>query len=638
MVNAFNDQAVFIGEHDGSPKYAFALARDDQGNRIYHLEQRPSQEGDPDQPFVMYFPFGYLGMGSSVSNRNPDTYEVSECDARFRGRLYPRPVRNTVTITTPSDVIRTLFITRQPNGTEVIYAGGGLNYSKEQISNDTELDTEVRGSGLAYGRAAPWNGKWYLPRTSGFGFLELEVGNGTADTWVLASTGGTTTAVAFTTAVLAGSTTPVLIRGTSTGSISTASATPTDNANWSAVYPIASSTEYVNGLVTHDGNVFVGTTAGLFVVDPNVNGTPLTTHLTNSSNEWAGRPTIEWHGKVYYPHHTGLYRTVNGLTRTVGIETLKEFAPTSTGLRGRVTAMAGTAEWLYVAYYSNISGVGARSWILAGREREPGEPGTGEMVWHTLEGPITGEIGAMCVYQGTDTITPRLYFGLGTALHYYFLGKNGGIDVRLGGDYGFFHTHGSTRMNHDFAPNNLGRPSTLKIAEVIESHSYINSTNSILLQATWDPNADADGPSYTTVGTVSTTGFNRTTFTKGSGDSGRELQLRAGILNTSAVTPTYLYGDALIVRGRERPDQVREVTMVLDLTEGGTVPQGQTLLELEAQLRTWKESGTALTFTDNQSGETFTCRMQEVVRDESESDVGATPGYRVRVRLVEALN
>jgi hypothetical protein len=459
----------------------------------------------------------------------------------------------------------------------------------------------------------------------------LTVGDGAGDTRTAATTGSTTEALAFCTAVLAGSTTPVLIRGTSTGSISTASATPTDAANWSAVYPIANTSEVVNGLVEHDGQVYVSTSAGLFAVDANVNGTSLTRHLTNSSNTQTGRPCIEWHGKVYYPHHTGLYRTVNGLTRTVGIEVLPNYlaVPSAALPRGRVTAMAGTAHWLYIAIYN-----GASSWILAGREREAGEPGVGEMVWHSLYGGLSGEIGAMCIYQGTDSVLPRLYFGLGAALRYFTLGKEGGPelgqdDVEQGAKF------------HYFAPNDLGHPATLKVAEQIEfSNVLLDAGDDLTLNAVWE-RGPHDGGTASQVGATLTgaaSGRQTFNFTKGTNDSGRKLFIYLSLDVQDADTNTYLDGGYCTVRGRERPDQVREVTMVLDLTEGATVPQGQTLLELEAQLRTWKESGTALTFTDNQSGETFTCRMQEVVRDESESDVGATPGYRVRVRLVEALN
>ncbi len=637
-MNNRNDPTIFIGEQDGSPIYAFNLVRDGQGNRGYQVVQRPSQEGDPDQPFKMEFPFGYLGMGSSTNNFLPETVDFGSMDARVRGRLYPPHAANTLTLTaTPTDTIRAIWIARSPDTTEYVYFAGGTRVRKVKISTNADItgDAFVDG-GLFYGQPTEWGGYWWVPRTAGVGAMRLQVVDGAgADNWAELNTGGDTGALAFCTAVLAGSTAPLLIRGTSTGTISTAATDPTNNANWSAGYQIAPLGQYINGLVNHDGQVFVSTTAGLYAVDANVNGTPLTSHLANSSNTQAGRPCLEWHGKIYYPHQTGLYRSVNGLTRTVGVEVLPGYLSTRTlAPKGRVTAMAGFAHWLYVAYYD---GAASSSYILAGRERESGEPGDGEMIWHMIGPLLSGEIGAMCAYQGTDSVPPRLYYSLGVAAHYLVLGKNGGpnlnstfLDFRPGSSI------------HYLAPNDLDRPNTLKIAERAEI-PYMNlaANDTVAVAVAWEIGSPESGVANTQIGatiTGATTGNKTFDFTKGTADSGRQLYPVVTFTKNTAATMSYLVGP-VTVRGKERPDQVREVQANLDIREGTpSAQQGKTPVELIDQLRTWKEAGTALTFTDNVSGVTFTCRMQDVVQDEDGSDVGMVQGFRVRVRLVEALN
>ena len=77
MVNRYYDQTIFLGTTDDATKYAFNVAFE-EGHRLYRIIQRPSQEGDPDRPFAMDFPFGYLGMGSAVTNRLPDTYSMGK--------------------------------------------------------------------------------------------------------------------------------------------------------------------------------------------------------------------------------------------------------------------------------------------------------------------------------------------------------------------------------------------------------------------------------------------------------------------------------------------------------------------------------------------------------------------------------
>lgn len=621
-MTGFADPTVFLAATSGVPRYAFAVARDPVTKaRLYHVEQRPSQEGDPDQPFVMDIPFGWMGMGSSISNRTPDTYDYGNCDARFQDRLYPGPELKSVALSlTPDQTIRSLWIARSPNSTEYVYVGGGQRFRKVGVSDDADKQGQTYSDGAwAYGPPTFYQGKWYIPRSAGLAFVRVTVADEPAgDTWEAANTSGTVQSTAFGVAVLAGSTTPVLIAGATTGQIIVNSAGTLAAADWSAPYQIAPQNEIVNGLVSIDGAIYVGTTAGLYAVDPNVNGTPLTPELVLGSSLNAGRPTVTWHGKVFYPHLNGLYRAIGGLSRTMGIETLPAF----TGFRGRVTAMATFPQWLYSAVYD-----GTNSYIIAGRARESGETGTGEIVWHTLSGPHTGEIGAMCAYQGTDTRNPRLYFGLDTALKYYVLGKNGGFDP---GDSAYRYAAAGT---HYLAPTDLGRPSTLKVAEVIELSQKLQAGDSWTIGVDWD-----GAGTYAAALSAAGSGYQRLPFVKGSNDSGRKLKLRPVVSNTTAAAASYLDGGRILVRGRERPDQVREATLALDLRGNIHLDQGKTFLELETQLRDWKESGAALTFTDNFSGETFTCRLQEVVRDESTGQTGSFPGYTVKVRLVEALN
>lgn len=631
---------------DGTTTVSFTVARGDNGERLIRPLMTPTQEaGERGKPFVMVFPFGFQGMGYSDIPVG-DAYDYGQSDVRALGKLYPPPLRTTLVPggSGPNGTVRAIWKGKSPGGSEYVYAMGGTQGARfSPASPDTLMGTIDHGAGNSVtGPPALYGGDWYLPMGASRAFRVLTTITDVfgTDTWVDGPTSGSPlSASAFCVGFAGGSGsstasgTAKLVRGDSNGLIYLASADPTVAGNWGTGYQIGTNGEPVNALVQLGAmnNVYVAKTDGLFAVATDTSGTNLTPDLAFASNQNNGKQSFGAWGRVFYPCTVGLYRAIGDVCKTVGIEMLPAF---NGPIRGRVNAMAALGRWLYFALYD-----GTDSWIFAGRIREEGENGFGEIVFYSLEKIASTEIGAMYVDPGTDSRNPRLWFGVGINMGYYTLGKNGGFDP---GDT--TNTKYSTgTIEHYFSANDNQKPGTLKVFETAEVTAGGCSGSQY-----WTISASVDGGAYAAIGTngrVTANGFTRLTWTRGTNDVGRYLKLKAVATNGSQTAPCYLDRGAIIVRGHERPVQKRLLQCVLESPEYlPSIMDGYTALSRLTVLNGWSSpadgatTDPVLTFTDNLSGETFSVRIVQVSRAEQSAQMSDRPTYTVTVDFEEVLN
>jgi hypothetical protein len=558
-----------------------------------------------------------------------EMYDRSTMDARSLGFLYPRPQRTDITLAV-NGVVRSIWKAADSAGTEYIYVGGGSVIQKIRRSDNANMGT-LTFTGAANGPPALFNGKWYVPMGIVDPFRELAtVGSGsiTNDTWnsgpVNQGLDATAFAFAFSgvdSALVIGARTP----GGTIGAIRKNANNPLNVADWGAAYLIGNPGQPINSLVALERWLYVGKPDGAFTTDENGNEVQLTPDVAAAIHSDNGRNMIGWHGSVLYPHRTGLYEIAGELTTPVGIERIASF---NGAIRGRVSAMAGLGEWLYLAIYN-----GTDSWLLAARERQGQEPGFGPYVYHSLAFFANTQIAAMFFDGGSDTTNPRLYFGRSSGathiLSYFVLGRTGGPDRS---DTALTY---ATDGEHYFPTTDGGRPGTLKQLQTIEvdAGGTLSSTQKFQLHVQRD-----ESGTWEQVGTdITSAGWQQRSWTPGQNDTCRRLKLRVTYIGSSATSPAFLRGGSITVRGIERPLQAEVIEYDVLLDEGIAFPAlGKTAEEIWDQIGTWAKAGTVLTLEDryrtpNQAKVVF---RQNPRRVEQRSETGSRPAMLATLTLM----
>ncbi|MCY3959401.1 MAG: hypothetical protein OXG65_14055 [Chloroflexi bacterium] len=121
-------------------------------------------------------------------------------------------------------------------------------------------------------------------------------------------------------------------------------------STWTDGAPVGDGASAANALVSLDGTAFVVKEDGLYALRPGAEGGAVAEQAwsqpARGSGRHSGRGAAVWRGYLWLPTSQGLYRFQSGDLRPVGPEGLRE---NDSAIRGRITACAGDAHFLYAA-------------------------------------------------------------------------------------------------------------------------------------------------------------------------------------------------------------------------------------------------------------------------------------------------
>ncbi|MYD95647.1 MAG: hypothetical protein F4Y02_18630 [Chloroflexi bacterium] len=121
-------------------------------------------------------------------------------------------------------------------------------------------------------------------------------------------------------------------------------------STWSSGAPVGDGASAANALVSLDGTAYVVKEDGLYAQRPGADGGAVAEHAwsqrARDSSPYSGRGSAVWRGYLWLPMSQGLYRFRSGDLKPVGPERLRE---NDSPIRGRITACAGDAHFLYAA-------------------------------------------------------------------------------------------------------------------------------------------------------------------------------------------------------------------------------------------------------------------------------------------------
>lgn len=195
---------------------------------------------------------------------------------------------------------------------------------------------------------------------------------------------------------------------------------PMEDADWSASDPIGDTSVAATGMTNLAYQLFIAKEDGLYAADIETGRFPsITPELKPWRHSNNGRGIKGWGGLVLMPTIRGLKLYFGGQLYTAGPEVMSQ---NDSEVSGRITAIAGDANWVYAAVYN-----GTNSYVLAGRVARPDDQYPGEMLWHVVWYETGGPFTAMEV-TGVNN-EPRLWFASQTELKYVKLGS--GLDNPL---------------------------------------------------------------------------------------------------------------------------------------------------------------------------------------------------------------
>ena len=170
-------------------------------------------------------------------------------------------------------------------------------------------------------------------------------------------------------------------------------------ATWTPGVPVGDSAQAVTNLLALDDAPYVVKTAGLFRASRSGEATLAEPWRRPAGPRGRdnGRGAVVWRGALWLPLSDGLYRFTPGAFEPVGPETLVD---NDSPVRGRITACAGDAYFLYAALRSE-QGV---SYLMC--------YDAGQGAWHPLADLGRRECRHMWV-SDLPGPNPRLYLGLG---------------------------------------------------------------------------------------------------------------------------------------------------------------------------------------------------------------------------------
>ena len=193
-------------------------------------------------------------------------------------------------------------------------------------------------------------------------------------------------------------------------------------ANWTGFansdYSVGDADGSITGFVASERTPCIARNDGLFYLDREGRA-PLLVPAVPKDNNNGVNTIVDDSGQVWYPTKAGLYVRNLAEGRTEDVSPGRGL-PDRSGIYGLKTAIAQFRSWFYVTVYD-----GTNSYLMAGRQREEGEPGFGSMIWHGALARFVG-VKVTCMYISSLTDPPRLWFGLSSGhVAYMRLPANG---------------------------------------------------------------------------------------------------------------------------------------------------------------------------------------------------------------------
>ena len=175
-------------------------------------------------------------------------------------------------------------------------------------------------------------------------------------------------------------------------------------STWTDGTPVGDGAHGVSSLLSLGRTAFVVKTDGLYALRPGVDSGAVAEHLWSQPAQGTGphngRAAAAWRGYLWLPLPQGLYRFRPGELTPSGPERLRE---NDSSIRGRVTACAGDAHFLYAALRDEA---GRTSLLALNQEQDS---------WHPLADLGRVDCRHMWVSERPGP-NPRLYVGAGGSL------------------------------------------------------------------------------------------------------------------------------------------------------------------------------------------------------------------------------
>tara|TARA_R110002020_G_scaffold9613_4_gene37732 strand:+ start:2720 stop:4657 length:1938 start_codon:yes stop_codon:yes gene_type:complete len=338
-------------------KVGFRLAKSEAGVSWQHglqpllpEEQRVSGAFEYQQvPAESDVPLGFDnwagGCGiSEVGNSGGNLgYNYSQnIDASYNNRLYLSPKFNEVFKATPSTTIEANPTHLAETSLGVFLCAGRYLY-KYDTTDDVFDEVHDLGLGEAFtGPVVEFSSRVYAPA-------------GDSKKYILSSDGATwTEAVAsdpyakFFTARGRSTTNPQMWKTDGSGNTKPAASPEGSGGAWGTAIPLGHTSETVNGMLTADDKVWVFKTEGVFFHDG-----------TNVQDFWTGgrqmrrsdngkNPLLWTDGFVYVPYGDRLMQ-IDPIDENFTLLYPADYMLGNTQLNGSITALAGDADWIYLA-------------------------------------------------------------------------------------------------------------------------------------------------------------------------------------------------------------------------------------------------------------------------------------------------
>lgn len=224
-----------------------------------------------------------------------------------------------------------------------------------------------------------------------------------------------------------------------------ATGTALDSTSWGAAYNIGDDSRSITGMAAAKRQAYLGKQDGLYTFD----GRSGRAHrqfeaYPIQTNNGTGM-IVDSSGRVWYPSAGGLF-LYEPNTGQVSDVTPGKYLGNESPVYGRTTSVAQYRGWYYAIQYN-----GTDSYLVAGRDRQEGEPGHGPILWHGALARFASAT-AQGLFVNGQTTPPRLYGGSGANAWYVRLPTNG--DNALGDSSSRYAASGSTY----FSADNFGAP------------------------------------------------------------------------------------------------------------------------------------------------------------------------------------
>lgn len=510
----------------------YFLAKTDQGYMSW--EERPvqTQEGDPMVPRRWAWRDWSRGLGDSRGLVRGSVEYAENAYLGQLGRILPGPAISTIE-TNAQDVVKAISEVTAPANRIIV--GGGTSVVEVNPSTHAVASTNtITGDVLSL---HPWRGN------------QLAIAVGDSNPYVVRSSAGAYTAntISKNARAFGKAGDGTLVRGYLNTWSRNSQQNITTSDGWSVEYDIGDYDGLVHQVFGHNRWDYVLMSGGLITFDEETSQESNVLGDLEAFASAENRYVFKWYDHIMLCSLAGLYRYIQaGAARPVGIEELE--ANESEIENAYPTAGAAFGRNMWVAYYDGTS-----TWIIVFRRAKEGDASLGApFTALSVIDKFTGECRAMHISSLSGS--PRLYYGAENDVRHFQLTRDGRpASYRSSGN-----------MKVRFAPSDLGSPLTLKQAINIEVIARnLSAARNIQFAAAWDGDS-SDNNVGTAIASASAT-FAQRSWTRGTKDAGRVLQLVATVGLDNAVTAPEIREVAIDFE--ERPETVPGAVVGLRLRD-----------------------------------------------------------------------